>query len=89
MNRSRFAIFGLFVVGAGAIAAADVDAPVPATPAEETSAKFRTLDGFEMQILAAEPLVTDPVAICYDAEGRAYVAEMKKPRQRARGAGFF
>ncbi|MFK5923771.1 MAG: HEAT repeat domain-containing protein [Verrucomicrobiota bacterium] len=29
-----------------------------------------------MTLLAAEPLVTDPVAICYDADGRAYVAEM-------------
>jgi hypothetical protein len=29
-----------------------------------------------MTLLAEEPLVTDPVAICYDADGRAYVAEM-------------
>ena len=29
-----------------------------------------------MQLIAAEPLVTDPVAITYDADGRAYVCEM-------------
>jgi len=37
---------------------------------------FHVLDGFEMQLIAAEPLVTDPVAITYDADGRAYVCEM-------------
>ena len=29
-----------------------------------------------MDLLAAEPLVTDPVALAYDEDGRAYVAEM-------------
>jgi hypothetical protein len=37
---------------------------------------FHVLDGFEMQLIAAEPLVTDPIAITYDADGRAYVCEM-------------
>ena len=49
---------------------------VPPTPAGETAKDFKLLDGFKMTLLAAEPLVTDPVAICYDADGRAYVAEM-------------
>lgn len=48
----------------------------PATPPEKAEAGFRVLDGFEMQLLAAEPLLTDPVAIAYDEFGRAYVAEM-------------
>jgi hypothetical protein len=51
----------------------------PATPpTEPTSAAktFHALDGFEMQLIAAEPLVTDPVAITYDEDGRAYVCEM-------------
>ena len=47
--------------------------PVEAKNAAET---FHVLDGFEMQLIAAEPLVTDPVAITYDADGRAYVCEM-------------
>ncbi len=37
---------------------------------------FHVLDGFEMQLIGAEPLVTDPVAMTYDADGRAYVCEM-------------
>lgn len=38
---------------------------------------FRVLDGFRMELLAAEPLVTDPVAMDYDEDGRAYVVEMR------------
>ncbi|MCB1278094.1 PVC-type heme-binding CxxCH protein [Prosthecobacter sp.] len=51
----------------------------PATPAVEpkdAAKTFHVLDGFKMQLIAAEPLVTDPVAITYDADGRAYVCEM-------------
>ena len=51
----------------------------PSTPpvGPQNAAKtFHVLDGFEMQLIAAEPLVTDPVAITYDADGRAYVCEM-------------
>ena len=51
----------------------------PSTPPVEpqNAAKtFHVLEGFEMQLIAAEPLVTDPVAITYDADGRAYVCEM-------------
>jgi putative membrane-bound dehydrogenase-like protein len=38
---------------------------------------FKTVDGFRLDLLAAEPLVTDPVAMEYDENGRAYVAEMR------------
>lgn len=51
----------------------------PSTPPvgpKDAAKTFHVLDGFEMQLIAAEPLVTDPVAITYDADGRAYVCEM-------------
>jgi putative membrane-bound dehydrogenase-like protein len=48
----------------------------PPTEAREAAKAFHVLDGFEMQLIAAEPLVTDPVAITYDENGRAYVCEM-------------
>ena len=51
----------------------------PATPSvapQDAPRTFHVLDGFEMQLIAAEPLVTDPVAITYDEDGRAYVCEM-------------
>lgn len=49
---------------------------LPATPPEAAASTFETLHGFEMQLIAAEPLVTDPVSITYDEDGRAYVCEM-------------
>lgn len=51
-------------------------ATIPHVPPDKASATFHTLDGFTMELIAAEPLVTDPVAIAYDESGRAYVAEM-------------
>ncbi len=47
----------------------------PRGPAEALKT-FETLDGFRMELLAAEPLVTDPVTMVYDENGLAYVAEM-------------
>ncbi len=49
---------------------------VPATEPADVAQTFRLLDGFQLELLAAEPLVTDPVAIKYDENGLAYVAEM-------------
>lgn len=48
--------------------------PIPAIDAAKT---FRVLDGFRMDLLAAEPLVASPVAMAYDENGRAYVCEMR------------
>ncbi|MEO2049231.1 MAG: PVC-type heme-binding CxxCH protein [Pirellulales bacterium] len=44
--------------------------------AAESADSFRLLNGFRMELLAAEPLVTDPVAMQYDEDGLAYVVEM-------------
>lgn len=48
----------------------------PPTGPQNAAKTFHVLDGFQMQLIAAEPLVTDPVAITYDEDGRAYVCEM-------------
>jgi putative membrane-bound dehydrogenase-like protein len=47
----------------------------PLSPADAAKS-FRILHAFTMDLLAAEPLVTDPVAMAYDEDGRAYVCEM-------------
>src|SRR5438034_8213397 len=47
------------------------------TPARDAAKTFRVLDGFRMDLLAAEPLVASPVAMTYDENGRAYVCEMR------------
>src|SRR5688572_4020687 len=44
---------------------------VPPTEPKDVGAKFHTKHGFTMDLLAAEPLTTDPVAITYDENGRA------------------
>ncbi len=50
---------------------------VPPTPAHEAAKQFRVLEGFRMDLLAAEPMVASPVAMTYDENGRAYVCEMR------------
>ncbi len=47
----------------------------PVEPAD-VAATFVVQEGFEMQLIAAEPLITDPVAMVMDEFGRAYVVEM-------------
>ena len=54
----------------------------PQTPAEAIKS-FTTAPGFEIQQIAAEPLVFDPVAAAFDADGRLYVVEMRDYSEQA------
>lgn len=45
------------------------------TNAAEIEAEFRLAPGFRIQLVAAEPLVFDPVALAFDGNGRMFVAE--------------
>src|SRR5439155_9684707 len=47
----------------------------PREPADALKT-FQTLPGFRIEQAAAEPLVTDPVAMSFDENGRLYVVEM-------------
>ncbi len=51
------------------------DAPKPRTP-EESAAAFVLPDGFEMQVIASEPLIASPSGVCWDARGRMFVSEL-------------
>jgi mono/diheme cytochrome c family protein/glucose/arabinose dehydrogenase len=51
--------------------------PAPALSAEEERATLRLPPGFALELVAAEPLVHDPVAAAFDGEGRLYVCEMR------------
>jgi putative membrane-bound dehydrogenase-like protein len=44
---------------------------------EEALRSFRVHPGFKLEAAVTEPLVTDPVSVCYDADGRLYVVEMR------------
>ncbi|MDB5351812.1 MAG: putative rane-bound dehydrogenase [Planctomycetota bacterium] len=50
---------------------------IKAIPASEAIASFQIHPGFRLHPAAVEPLVTDPVSACYDADGRLYVVEMR------------
>lgn len=48
---------------------------IPPTPAGQAVAGFRLEPGLQIELVAAEPLVVDPVAFVFDERGRLYVAE--------------
>ncbi|KLU01927.1 electron transport protein [Rhodopirellula islandica] len=50
---------------------------VPATPPSETLADFQIAAGFQIELIASEPLVTSPVAMEWDADGSLFVCEMR------------
>ncbi|MFK8113139.1 MAG: PVC-type heme-binding CxxCH protein [Rubripirellula sp.] len=50
---------------------------IPATDAKNTLGAFSVAAGFEIQLVAAEPLISSPVAIEWDAAGGLYVCEMR------------
>jgi quinoprotein glucose dehydrogenase len=43
--------------------------------AEQTIKRFRVPKGFKVELVAAEPLLANPVAFCIDEHGRFFVAE--------------
>ncbi|MGD9646631.1 MAG: PVC-type heme-binding CxxCH protein [Pirellulales bacterium] len=49
---------------------------IAATPAAMALETFQPLPGFRVEQVAAEPLVRDPVAMAFDADGRLFVVEM-------------
>src|SRR5262249_39044989 len=51
------------------------DRPQPKSPAE--SARCVTLQkGFRLDLVAAEPLVREPTAMCFDERGRLFICEI-------------
>ena len=54
---------------------------------DEALSAFRIAPGFEIELVAAEPLVEDPVAMAWDEYGRLYVVEMRGYMPDAYGTG--
>jgi len=48
----------------------------PVVPPDEAIGKMKVEDGFEVKLIAAEPMVTTPVAMSFDHKGRMWVVEM-------------
>lgn len=88
MTSRALVSLGLFLAAAPLLAAAQARHPVwpppvqkvrdiaPPLSAEAEMKTFYLPPGYHVELIAAEPLVQDPVAIDYDADGRMYVLEM-------------
>ncbi len=65
--------------------------PVPPKAPQDAARAMDVAEGFEMQLVAAEPLVYDPVAAAFDEDGQLYVCEMRdypfKPQAEGRPRG--
>jgi putative membrane-bound dehydrogenase-like protein len=62
------------------VAAPEVDPKelprLPAVPADQALATFKLRPGLKLERVAAEPLVRDPIEVCFDENGRMFVVEM-------------
>ena len=61
---------------------------LPLSP-EESLKTMVLQDGYTMNIVAAEPLIEEPVTMTFDGNGRIYVAEMLTYMQDVNGSGKF
>lgn len=64
----------------------DLSAELPRIPPVEPAHALETFvlqPGFRLDLVAAEPLVNDPVAVEFDADGRMFVAEMRGYSEQA------
>lgn len=57
--------------------AADIPKPPGALTPKEELATFKLPEGLKAELVAAEPDVIDPVAMCFDERGRMFVCEMR------------
>jgi len=51
--------------------------PSPALSVDEAMKTFKVAPGFRMEIVAAEPLVHEPIAMTFGPDGRLWVVEMR------------
>ncbi|MEE2784003.1 MAG: c-type cytochrome [Pseudomonadota bacterium] len=61
--------------------------PAPELIPAEAIQSFRAAEGFEIGLVASEPLVKDPVTITWDEHGSMYVVEMRGFMPDAYGTG--
>lgn len=67
------------------------DTNPPATPLspEISLTKIQLPPGFHIELVASEPMVQEPVALAWDANGRMYVAEMNTYMKDAEATGEY
>jgi putative membrane-bound dehydrogenase-like protein len=57
--------------------------------AEKAVAQMTLRDGFEVNAYASEPMMTQPMAFCWDDRGRLWIAENRDYESRGRGFSNF
>src|SRR5438270_926267 len=65
---------------------AKVPPPKPLTPAEELKT-FKLPPGFKIEAVATDPMIEDPIAATWDADGRLWVVEYRGYMHDIDGAG--
>ncbi|MCH8332304.1 HEAT repeat domain-containing protein [Candidatus Sumerlaeota bacterium] len=51
--------------------------PAPVLSPQQGLESLQVADGFRVELVASEPLITDPIAIAFDPDGRIWVVEMR------------
>ncbi|MDA0195668.1 MAG: dehydrogenase [Bacteroidetes bacterium] len=69
-------IITLLILG-GCSSKVSNEGPSPVKTPEEELKTFQVENGFEVQLVASEPLVEEPVIMTFDGEGRLWVVEMR------------
>lgn len=54
---------------------------------EESMKRMHLPEGYHLELVASEPMVQEPAAIVWDADGKMYVAEMRSYMQDVNGTG--
>jgi len=75
----------LFIVASGAGEPAIDPKELPRVPPVEATNALKTFQikkGFHLELVAAEPLVMDPIAMSFDENGRLFVVEMRDYSER-------
>jgi len=78
--RLRTLVFGLLLLSYSVAAEPEIKVPkdhVGALSPREELATIKLLKGFKAELVASEPDVIDPVAMCFDFKGRLFVCEMR------------
>jgi len=63
------------------------EGPSPALPPVEEHATFQLDEGLQIELVASDPMVQDPVVITFDEDGRLWVVEMRGFMPDIDGAG--
>ncbi|MCI0747617.1 MAG: hypothetical protein L0Y58_19610 [Verrucomicrobia subdivision 3 bacterium] len=75
-------LFAVSASGAEPEAAATDLPRIPPVEPDKALGTFQIRPGFRLELAAAEPQVLDPVALCFDEDGRLFVVEMRDYSER-------